>query len=65
MLFFQKRGFNPSVKSFATEATWKEHTFSISDFDGCDGSDVLGIWFGSEQPGKFSFQIDEVELAGE
>ena len=65
MLFFQKRGFTPSVKSFTAGQDWKEYRFPIKEFDGCDGSDVLGIWFGAEQPGEFAFQIDEVRLLSE
>ena len=62
MLFFQKRGFTPSIKTFNTSDIWQEQTFAIADFDGCDGTDVIGIWFGSSQPGEFAFQIDEVSL---
>ena len=62
MLFFQKRGFLPSAKQFSATKEWKKYDFKIKDFDGCDGTDVLGIWFGKSTPGKFSFQIDEVQL---
>ena len=62
MLFFQKRGFLPSAKQFSATKEWKKYGFKIKDFDGCDGTDVLGIWFGKSTPGKFSFQIDEVQL---
>lgn len=62
MLFFQKRGFNPSVKTFNTTEEWQQHTLMIADFDGCDGTDVIGFWFGSVQPGDFGFQIDELSL---
>ena len=62
MLFFQKRGFQPSIKQFAANKDWKQYAFKIKDFDGCDGTDVLGIWFGNGKPGKFSFQIDQVQL---
>lgn len=62
MLFFQKRGFTPSIKTFKTSNEWQEHTFKIADFDGCDGTDIIGFWFGSSQPGEFDFQIDEVSL---
>ena len=62
MLFFQKRGFQPSVKPFRAASEWQKHTFEIKDFDGCDGTDVMGIWFGSTKPGSFSFQIDNVQL---
>ena len=62
MMFFQKRGFLPSTKQFSATKEWKKYDFKIKDFDDCDGTDVLGIWFGKSTPGKFSFQIDEVQL---
>ena len=62
MLFFQKRGFMPSTKSFVAGKEWKQYSFKISDFDGCDGTDVNGFWFGHNSSGKFEFQIDEVKL---
>ncbi|MEO1523856.1 MAG: amidohydrolase family protein [Planctomycetota bacterium] len=65
MLFFQKRGFAPSIKSFTAAKEWRECRYAIKDFDGCDGSDVLGIWFGADQAGDFAFQIDEVRLVDE
>ena len=62
LLFSQKRGFVPSAKTFAAKDDWKQCSFPISDFDGCDGTDITGLWFGSNQPGEFEFQIDRVEL---
>ena len=62
MLFFAKRGFQPSTKTFKATSTWTKHTFPIKDFNGCDGTDVLGIWFGNEPAGPFKFQIDEVRF---
>ncbi len=62
MFFFQKRGFMPSMKTFKAEKDWTKYSFKISDFDGCDGTDVLGIWFGKGTPGEFKFQIDQVQL---
>ena len=63
MVFFQKRGFQPSTKTFQAGEAWKEYSFDFQDFDGCDGSDVTGIWFGNDSSGEFEFQIDEVKLA--
>jgi imidazolonepropionase-like amidohydrolase len=62
MVFFQKRGFQPSTKSFIAGDDWKEYQFKFSEFDGCDGSGITGIWFGSDSSGKFEFKIDEVTL---
>lgn len=63
MLFFQKRGFTPSFKTFRAGNDWKLHQFAFEDFDGCDGSDVLGIFFGSgPETGDFRLQIDQVGL---
>ena len=62
MLFFQKRGFQPSTKTIKASKEWKQHRFDFADFDGCDGTDVIGIWFGQATPGEFKFQIDEITL---
>jgi len=62
MLFFQKRGFQPAMKTFVAEPEWKRYEFAIKDFDGCDGTDVLGFWFGMNAPGEFKFRIDQVQL---
>ncbi len=62
MLFTQKRGFQPSVQVLKAGKEWKRFVFKISDFDGSDGTDVLGLWFGKSVKGEFRFWIDEVQL---
>ena len=56
MLFFQANGFEPGKE-------WKRYRFDLLDFDGCDGSGLMGVFFGgSIEPGPFSFQIDDVRF---
>jgi imidazolonepropionase-like amidohydrolase len=63
MLFFQANGFMPARQGFAPGSGWKQYRFELSKFEGCDGSGLMGIFFGgSAEPGPFSFQIDEVRL---
>jgi len=62
MLFNQRRGAIPSTKTFVAGKQWQQHSFKIADFDKCDGTDVLGFWFGSHQTGEFQFRIDQVKL---
>ena len=63
MLFFKKNGFQPATKSFAADDEWTKHRFKIDAFDGCDGSDIMGIFFGAgSQKGDFQLQIDNVRL---
>ncbi len=62
MVFTQKRGFTPSTKSFRAKPEWNRFTFPLSDFDGSDGSDVLGIFIGSSRPGKFELLVDELKM---
>jgi len=63
MVFFQSRGFIPSSKSFVAGNEWKKYRFMLEDFDGCDGSDILGVFFGGGgAQGEFEFQIDEVRF---
>ena len=62
MMFTQKRGFQPSIQFLKAGKEWKQFEFKVSDFDGSDGSDVLGLWIGKSAKGDFKFWIDEVEL---
>lgn len=63
MLFFQKRGFQPSVKTFVAGDEWKQHRFKINEFDGCDGSGITGVFFGSgAKAGDFRLQVDQVRF---
>ena len=50
------------MKPFAAGPEWKQHSFPLSDFQ-ADGSDITGLAFVSGgTPGKFEFEIDEVEI---
>ena len=63
MVFSQKRGMMPVTRNFVANAEWTKVTMSFADFDGMDGSDVIGIGFtGGPAAGPISFQLDEVVL---
>ena len=63
MFFATSRGFAPAIQTFVAGAEWKQYTFKTRDFDGLDGHDITGIFFGAGQPaGKFAFQIDDVQF---
>jgi imidazolonepropionase-like amidohydrolase len=63
MLFYQAKGFVPSLKSFTAGADWKKYHFDLKDFDGFDGSGLMGFFFGGgAQAGPFEFQIDQVRF---
>ena len=63
MFFATSHGFQPATRSFITGPEWKQFTFQISEFDGMDGSDLMGIFFGGGPgPGRFVFQIDDVRF---
>jgi hypothetical protein len=52
----------PAMKPFVAGPEWKEYTFPFSDFE-TDGSDLKGLGFlHAQEPGTFSFQIDQVEI---
>jgi beta-glucosidase len=52
----------PGIQPFAAGPEWKQYTFSWSDFK-TDGHDVTGIAFAhAQEPGKFEFEIDEVQI---
>ena len=52
----------PGIKPFAAGTEWKQYTFPLSDFQ-TDGHDVTGLVFAhAQEPGKFEFAIDEVQI---
>lgn len=52
----------PAMVTFAAGPEWKQYTFPFSTFE-TDGSDITAVAFAQVQnPGKFSFEIDQVEI---
>jgi len=51
----------PPTKPFAAGQEWKQYSFPLSDFN-TDGSEITSLAFVSVVPGKFEFEIDEVEI---
>jgi imidazolonepropionase-like amidohydrolase len=63
MLFAKSGGAIPPTESFVAGPEWKEYRFSLSQFNGMDGHDLMGLLFaGGTAPGKFAFQIDDVRF---
>lgn len=63
MLFMKSFGQFIPTKDFTVTKDWKYFSFKIKDFNGCDGSDMQGIFFGANNHiGPFSFQIDNVRF---
>ena len=52
----------PAMVTFAAGSEWKQYTFPLTTFE-TDGSDIEALGFAQVQnPGKFSFEIDQVEI---
>jgi beta-glucosidase len=52
----------PAIQPFTAAAEWKQYSFPLSTFN-TDGSDLMGIGFAhAQEPGKFEFEIDEMEI---
>jgi beta-glucosidase len=52
----------PAMTTFTASPEWKQYTFPFTQFQ-TDGSDLTGLAFvAAQQPGKFNFQIDQVEI---
>ena len=52
----------PGMQSFVAGPEWKQFSFPFSAFQ-TDGHDVTGMAFvHAQDPGKFEFQLDEVEI---
>jgi hypothetical protein len=49
--------------TFVAGRDWREHTFALSGVGGIDTRRILGMNIAAgPEPGRFSFQIDEVRL---
>jgi hypothetical protein len=56
------QGQMPAIQPFVAGPQWKQFSFLLSQFQ-TDGRDLLGIAFAhAQEPGKFEFEIDEVEI---
>jgi imidazolonepropionase-like amidohydrolase len=63
MTFSISGGFSRAEKQFAAGKEWQEHRFALKDFDGCDGSGLMGLFFGgSPEVGPFELLIDDVRF---
>jgi hypothetical protein len=52
----------PVIEPFVAGSAWKQYTFSLSDFK-TDGHDITGLTFAhAQEPGKFEFEIDQVDI---
>jgi beta-glucosidase len=52
----------PAMTMFTAGPEWKQYSFPFSTFE-TDGSDLSALGFvRAQQPGKFQFQIDQVEI---
>jgi beta-glucosidase len=52
----------PAMTQFVVGKEWKQFTFPFTTFQ-TDGSDIMEFLFAASQPpGKFEFQIDQVEI---
>jgi len=63
MMFAASAGSIPAMQSFVAGPEWKHYSFPLASFRGMDGHDLEGVLFsGGPEPGKFSFQIDDVQF---
>jgi imidazolonepropionase-like amidohydrolase len=66
MIFAESFGFRPIEKQFSAGKEWKQYRMPIKDFDGCNGTDIMAVFFGgSPESGQFEFRLDEVRFEGE
>ena len=62
MFFAQSLGWQPARRSFSTSREWKQYRFELSQFNGIDGRDVTGVFFGASEPGSFALRVDDVRF---
>ena len=46
MAFPMSGGFLPPRSTSSRAREWEQHRFELKDFDGCDGSGLMGVFFG-------------------
>ena len=46
MIFAADLPYSRSTKRFEVTEKWTQFTYDIAEFDGCDGKNVFGFWFG-------------------
>ena len=52
----------PAMVPFVATKEWKQYTFPFSALQ-TDGADIMELLFaGTQPPGKFEFEVDEVEI---
>ncbi len=63
MTFSMSGGFSRAEKHFVAGEKWEKHRFELKEFDGCDGSGLMGIFFGGgPATGPFELLIDDVRM---
>ncbi len=63
MTFSMSGGFARAEKSFVAGKEWQRHRFDLKDFDGCDGTGLMGLFFGGgPESGPFELLIDDVRF---
>jgi imidazolonepropionase-like amidohydrolase len=63
MTFSLSGDFARAERQFVAGKAWEKHRFELKDFDGCDGSALMGIFFGSGPAvGPFELLIDDVRF---
>jgi imidazolonepropionase-like amidohydrolase len=63
MLFSSAAGRAPARRSFKAGGEWEEYRFKFAEFDGADGSGLMGVFFGAgDQAGPFELLIDDVRF---
>jgi imidazolonepropionase-like amidohydrolase len=63
MLFSSASGRAPARRSFTVGGEWEEYRFKLAEFDGADGSGLMGVFFGGgDVTGPFELLIDDVRF---
>lgn len=62
-LYSVSTGGTPETKTFSAGPEWIQFSFPISTFNRINGRDLVAVLIvAAEKPGKFSFQIDDVQF---
>ncbi|MGA9040320.1 MAG: CIA30 family protein [Terriglobales bacterium] len=53
----------PAMQMFVAGSEWKQYSYPIASFQ-TDGSDITNLSFvhGGQEPGKFEFEVDQLEI---
>ena len=62
-LFCQNTGQVPPEQAFEVSEDWSEVSMDLSQVGGCDTTGLMAVIFSAQEPGAYTFQLDDVRFS--